>query len=97
VAALVGFKTLKVSFFPDSTRAQFMIDFWFPEGTRIEETADRISKAEDFLLKKNGVTAVSTSVGSGHTRFILVYSPEKSWDAYAQCLVDVEDYRKILR
>jgi multidrug efflux pump subunit AcrB len=95
VAALIGFKTLKVSFFPDSTRAQFMVDFWFPEGTRIEETASRISKAEDFLRKKKGVTRLATSVGSGHTRFILVYSPEKPWDAYAQILVDVDDYRKI--
>jgi len=42
VTSLVGFNTLKQNFFPDSTRAQFMIDFWFPEGTRIEETADRV-------------------------------------------------------
>jgi multidrug efflux pump subunit AcrB len=94
-ASLIGFKMLKVSFFPDSTRAQFMIDFWFPEGTRIEETALQVSKAEEYLLKKKGVTGVATSVGGGHTRFILVYSPEKSWDSYAQCLVDVNDYRQI--
>ena len=95
VASLVGFKTLKVSFFPDSTRAQFMIDYWFPEGTRIEETALRVSKAEDYLRQKEGVTNVATSVGGGHTRFILVYAPEKPWDSYAQSLVDVDDYRKI--
>jgi len=95
LASLVGFKTLKVSFFPDSTRAQFMVDFWFPEGTRIEETASRVAKAEEFLQKKKGVTSVATSMGGGHTRFILVYSPEKPWDAYAQILLDVEDYRKI--
>jgi multidrug efflux pump subunit AcrB len=95
LAAIVGFKSLKVSFFPDSTRPQFMVDFWFPEGTRIEDTATRLSKAEAFLLKKKGVTGVSTSVGGGHTRFILVYSPEKPWEAYGQILVDVDDYRKI--
>lgn len=94
-AALVGFKTLKVSFFPDSTRPQFTIDYWFPEGTRIGETALRVSKAEKFLRHKKGVRAVSTAVGGGHTRFILVYAPEKPWDAYAQTLVDVDDYRKI--
>jgi multidrug efflux pump subunit AcrB len=31
IAALVGFGSVKQSFFPDSTRPQFMLNFWFPE------------------------------------------------------------------
>jgi len=95
VASLFGFNTLKQNFFPDSTRAQFMVDFWFPEGTRIEETAARAREAEGQLQQMQGVTEVTSAVGGGHTRFVLVYSPELPWDAYAQCLVDVDDYRKI--
>lgn len=94
-AALLGFNVIKTSFFPDSTRPQFFVDFWFPEGTRIEETASRLKGAESYLLGVPGVTHVTTSVGGGHTRFILVYTPEKPWEAYGQILVDVDDYRKI--
>ena len=95
VASLVGFGMLKQSFFPDSTRPQFTVDFWFPEGIRIEETEERLAEAEKFILGLDGVTTVATSVGGGHTRFLLTYSGEKNWEGYAQCLVTVENYRTV--
>jgi multidrug efflux pump subunit AcrB len=94
-AALLGFRGIKTSFFPDSTRPQFFVDFWFPEGTRIEETASRLAGAESYLRGVEGVTHVTTCVGGGYTRFLLVYAPEKPWEAYGQILVDVDDYRKV--
>ena len=36
--SLYGFGNLEQSFFPDSTRPQFMVDYWLPQGTRIERT-----------------------------------------------------------
>ncbi|MEN8260742.1 MAG: efflux RND transporter permease subunit, partial [Pseudomonadota bacterium] len=95
VAALIGFGFLKVSFFPESTRPQFTLDFWFPEGMRIEETASRLAKAEEYLFKKEGISHVTSAVGGGHARFLLLYTPEKPWEAYGQMLVDVDDYLKI--
>jgi multidrug efflux pump subunit AcrB len=95
VASLVGFGMLKQSFFPDSTRPQFTVDFWFPEGMRIEETEARVAQAEQFILGLDGVEHVATAVGGGHTRFLLTYSPEKPWEGYAQSLVTVDDYRAI--
>ena len=94
-ASLVGFGFLKQSFFPDSTRPQFMVDLWFPEGQRIEETEQRVAVAEEYLLGLDEVLHVSSSVGGGHTRFLLTYSGEKPWEAYAQILVDVKDWRTI--
>jgi multidrug efflux pump subunit AcrB len=95
VAALFGFGFVKQSFFPDSTRPQFMVDLWFPEGQRIEETEARVAEAERYLLEIDDVLHVSTSVGGGHTRFLLTYTPEKPWEAYAQILVDVDDWHKV--
>ena len=46
IAALLGFGFVKKSFFPDSTRPQFYVDLWFPEGTDIKETDRRIKQAE---------------------------------------------------
>ncbi len=94
-ASLVGFGMLKQSFFPDSTRPQFTVDFWFPEGIRIEETEERVARAEEYILGLDGVTTVATSVGGGHTRFLLTYAAEKSWEGYAQALVTVENYKTI--
>ncbi|MEM8964517.1 MAG: efflux RND transporter permease subunit, partial [Acidobacteriota bacterium] len=94
-ASLYGNGLLKSSFFPDSTRAQFLVDFWFPEGTRIEATEARLADAEAFILGMEGVQSVATTVGGGHTRFLLTYSPENAWPGYGQALVSVDDYRAI--
>ena len=41
------------------------------------------------------MTNVTTMVGAGGLRFILSYGAETANSAYAQFLVDVDDYRKI--
>ena len=95
VAALVGFGSVKKSFFPESTRPQFMVHFWMPQGTHILETEKKIVELEKFAAKVDGVTDVSTFVGGGALRFLLTYTPEESNTAYAQLLVGVDDYKKV--
>jgi multidrug efflux pump subunit AcrB len=95
VVSLVGFGYVKKSFFPDSTRPQFYIDFFFPEGTHIEETARRMVRAEEMIAAKEGVSHVVDMIGGGQIRFLLTYTPESAYDSFAQLLVDVEDYRRI--
>ena len=87
-----GFRYVDQSFFPDSTRPQFMLDFWLPEGTHIDETLAQVEEVEKYLGELQGVTHVTSVVGAGALRFILTYAPEKASSAYAQFLVDVEDY-----
>ncbi|HHH39050.1 MAG TPA: efflux RND transporter permease subunit, partial [Sedimenticola sp.] len=94
-ASLWGFKYVEQSFFPNSTRPQFMVDFWLPEGTYIDETMKAAGEVEKYLLGVEGVTHVTTLGGAGGLRFLLTYAPEKQDGAYAQFLVDVDDYRKI--
>lgn len=93
--AILGFGQVKQSFFPNSTRPQFLVDFWFPEGTDIHETARRLEKAEKDLLGRKGITHVSTFVGGGQIRFLLTYSSEYASSSYGQILVGVENYRQI--
>jgi multidrug efflux pump subunit AcrB len=92
-ASMWGFRYVDQSFFPDSTRPQYMLDFWLPEGTHIDETLKQVAEVEKYLGEQEGVTNVSSLVGAGALRFLLTYSPEKASSAYAQFLVDVEDYR----
>ena len=95
VASIVGFGSVRQSFFPDSTRPQFYVDFWFPEGTDIEETARQMERAEKAFLEREGVTHVTTQIGGGSPRFLLTYTPESGYASFAQTLVDVDDYRII--
>ncbi len=82
-------------FFPASTRPQFVIDYFLPDGTDIEATTTDILKIADYVRELDGVTGTNTSVGKGHLRFMLSYSAEDANPAYGQVLVDVEGYRQI--
>ena len=94
-AALWGFRYVDQSFFPNSTRPQFMVDFWLPQGTHIDDSVQAAESVEQYLLGVEGVTHVTTLAGAGGLRFLLTYAPEKVNSAYVQFLVDVDDYRSI--
>ncbi|CUJ83282.1 Multidrug transporter MdtB [Ruegeria denitrificans] len=94
-SAIAGFALVPPGFFPNSTRAQFVVDYFLPEGTDIEQTSQDMREIEAHLLTLPGVTSTNLSVGSGHLRFMLVYVSEDQNPAYGQILVDVEDYRQI--
>lgn len=68
---IVGMGKVQQQFFPDSSRPEILVDIWFPEGTSFvanEETARRV---EQRFRQEEGVTAVSTWLGSGVPRFYL--------------------------
>jgi multidrug efflux pump subunit AcrB len=94
-AALWGFTYVDQSFFPGSTRTQFMIDLWLPQGTHIDVTAAQIAEVEQYLGEFDEITHVTSLIGQGGLRFLLTYRPELLNGAYAQLLVNVEDYRSI--
>jgi len=95
--ALWGFTYVDQSFFPESTRPQFMIDLWLPQGTHIDVTASQVAEVEQYLGEFDEITHVTSMIGQGGLRFLLTYTPELLNGAYAQLLVDVEDYRSIER
>jgi multidrug efflux pump subunit AcrB len=91
VTAIYGFGFVESSFFPPSTRPQFTVDVWLPQGTQITETERQVGEIEEYLLELPGVTHTTSVVGQGALRFLLTYTPEKLNSGYAQILVDVED------
>lgn len=90
-----GFRYVDQSFFPPSTRPQFMVDLWLPQGTHIDSTTAQVAEVEEYIRGLDDVTHVTSLIGKGGLRFLLTYTPEKLNSAYAQLLVDVDDYRKI--
>jgi multidrug efflux pump subunit AcrB len=93
--AIYGFGLLEDSFFPGSTRPQFMINYWRTEGTDIRATNEDLKQIEKHLMGVEGIESVTTFVGAGALRFMLVYQPEKDYSSYGQLLVTVDDYRRI--
>ena len=94
-AALYGFTKVDQSFFPPATRPQFMVDTFLPAGTHIRDSEAFASDVQQFIQAQPGVTHVTSFIGGGGLRFMLVYTPEKENRAFVQCLVDVDDWRKI--
>jgi multidrug efflux pump subunit AcrB len=92
---LYGFRYVDQSFFPPSTRPQFMVDVYLPAGTHIRETEAFAEDFREYIQKLDGVTHVTSLIGGGGLRFLLVYSPEHENRAYVQFLVDVDDWRQI--
>lgn len=95
IVAAVGFVQVEQLFFPDSSMQKFMIDFWYPEGTRIEYVTEDIRKAESRLTQDERVEAVATFVGMGPPRFYLPVEPEAAYQSYAQFIVNVHDLKKL--
>lgn len=95
VLSVFGFQFIGRSFFPDSSRPQFLMDFWLPQGTYIGDSAREAASVEKYLEGLDGVTHVTTFVGSGGMRFLLTYGVEKANSGYVQFLVDVDDYEKV--
>ena len=93
--SIYGFSLIEVAFFPGDNRNQFMIDYWRPQGTHIEKTAEDMGKIGRYLADLDKVTETTAFVGQGALRFLLSYEPQMPNTSYGQFLVSVEDYRNI--
>jgi multidrug efflux pump subunit AcrB len=94
-ASVVGFGQLKQQFFPFSSMTKFMVDVWYPEGTRIQEVAGELRGIEQHLLDDERIETVTSFIGQGPPRFYLPVDPEDPYQSYAQLIVNVHDYREI--
>jgi multidrug efflux pump subunit AcrB len=90
-SSVYGFGFVKQSFFPESGQPQFYVDFWRPEGTHIQRTAENLEQVSEWLLSQDEVVSVAAFVGRGGSRFMLTYQPEQPNAAYGQLLITVTD------
>jgi len=91
VLALMGFGQVKQSFFPKSNTPMFYVDYWRYQGSDIRETQKDIESIQAYLLKQEKVKQITSTVGRGAPRFMLPYAPEKSYPAFGQLIIRVED------
>ena len=89
VMTLVAPRVRKL-FFPPSDRAQFLIDFYLPEGTDYRETRDQALIVEKYLLKNypNEIRNTALYIGEQGPRFQSGVSGEQRTANYAQFVVN---------
>lgn len=68
---IVGMGKVQQQFFPDSSRPEVLVDIWFPEGTSFAANQEVTQRVEQRLMAEEGVSTVSTWIGSGVPRFYL--------------------------
>ncbi len=91
VLSVLGFSRVPQSFFPPSSTPIFYVNLFLPQGTHIRETSRTAEDVEGYLKQLDGVSDVSTFVGSGASRFMLTYAPEQPNSALMHFLVRTEE------
>jgi multidrug efflux pump subunit AcrB len=94
-ASLWGFGFVDNMFFPSSTRPQFFVEMYLPEGTHIRDTEKTMMKVEEYLMGVEGVTDVASAIGGGDLRFLLTYGPLNTSSSNAVVFATVDDWTKI--
>lgn len=97
ILSVIGFRFVPIMYFPDSSRLQVMIDYWAPEGTRIQVVSKDLEQLEKKLLSDPGVTSVSTFIGQGPPRFYLPVESEFPYSSYAQLIVNMNSLKDVDR
>lgn len=92
---VVGMGKVEKRFFAESSKAQFFIDYWQPEGTRIETTSAGLRRAEEYLATLPEIKNFATIIGTGTPRVAVTITPEADNPAFGQIVINVHDYRTI--
>jgi multidrug efflux pump len=72
VLGVLGMGRVQNQFFPDSSRPEILVDLWYAEGTSYAANESITKRVEARLMKLEGIEHVTTWVGSGAERFVLV-------------------------
>jgi multidrug efflux pump subunit AcrB len=86
---------ITINFIPQADRPILFLDYWLPNGAKIEQTSDDMKKIESWLLEQPEVVDLSTYVGAGAPRFSVTIEPEPFDPAYGQILINAKDYESL--
>ncbi len=95
VLAGYGFTGVPQQFFPDSTRAQFIIDYWAPQGTPLKQVSEELKAIEEKLIADPRVKNVGSFMGRGGPRFYLPVDPEFPYSSFAQLIVNTPSFAEV--
>ncbi|MFA0124339.1 efflux RND transporter permease subunit, partial [Vibrio sp. 10N.261.48.A2] len=83
---------IAVNFIPKADRPILFLDYWLPNGAKVEQTSEDMKRIEQWLLEQPEVESISTYVGAGAPRFSVTIEPEPFDPAYGQILINATDF-----
>lgn len=86
---------LSVNFMPSSDRSIVFLDYWLPNGGRIERTSADMKQIEQWLLAQPEVASISSFVGESAPRFSVTVEPEPQDQSYGQALINARAFDEI--
>lgn len=86
VAAVLLIPNVQMNFMPLSDRSLVFLDYWLPNGSRIEQTAADMKIIESWLSEQEEVESTATFVGESAPRFSMTIEPEPQDAAYGRSL-----------
>ncbi|MBB5516046.1 multidrug efflux pump subunit AcrB [Rubricella aquisinus] len=94
-ACFVAFGQVKQQFFPNSNTPIFYLNYKLAQGSTIHQTSDGLAQIEDWLLERDDVVSVTTTVGQGISRYMLPYEPGRPDPSYGQLLIRTQTIEEI--
>lgn len=91
----IAVPSVEVNFIPQSDRAIIFLDYWLPNGAKIERTSEDMKRVEQWLTAQPEVESFSSSIGASVPRFSVTVEPEPLDSAYGQILINTVDYHSI--
>ncbi|WP_144211333.1 efflux RND transporter permease subunit [Shewanella donghaensis] len=95
IITLVATPMVKVNFIPTSDRAMVFVDYWLPNGSRIQDVSEDMKQIEQWLLARPEVDSISTSIGASAPRFSVTVEPEPLDGSYGQILINTHSFEDI--
>lgn len=95
LVTIIAVPYVAVNFIPQSDRPIVFLDYWLPNGAKVEQTSSDMRKIESWLLEQPEVESISTAVGASVPRFSVTVEPEPLDPSYGQILINTTDYYAI--
>ncbi len=95
MSCLWGFGLVKQGFFPTTNSPLVFVDLRLPQGMDVRATAEEVERLEPIVASDPEVTAVTSFIGSGMTRFASMVRPEQPNPAFAQMVIRVADIARL--
>ncbi|GGO66185.1 efflux RND transporter permease subunit [Bowmanella pacifica] len=86
---------MSVNFMPSSDRPIVFLDYWLPNGGRIENVSEDMQQVERWLLNQPEVASISSHIGESAPRFSVTVEPEPLDPSYGQILINTRSFDDI--
>jgi multidrug efflux pump subunit AcrB len=94
--AVLCYRFLPRGFFPDMDYDQLYVEYRLPEGTSVDKVEEDLRSITDYLLSRDEITHVTTSVGGTPARYNLVRSIADPSLSYGELIVDYISSKELI-